>query len=98
MTEYKMSLIYDCPKCKARNFLDPYSYWEYKGNFKCGGCDELYYAEWENGQRVVDPGKPKNCVVSARGKLVACTQLKPEDLEGSCWKRITAQRKFGKSW
>ena len=43
-------------------------------------------------------GKPKNCVVSARGKLVACTQLKPEDLEGSCWKRITAQRKYGKSW
>ena len=83
----------------------------------------LYYAEWENGQRVVDPekakgkdfilpgyvetedlkplsgegktsappfanvtflGKPKNCVVSARGKLVACTQLTPEDLDGSC--------------
>jgi hypothetical protein len=36
--------------------------------------------------------------VSARGKLVACTQLKPEDLDGSAWKRITAQRKFGKSW
>jgi hypothetical protein len=37
-------------------------------------------------------------VVSARGKLCACTQLTPEDLEGSCWKRITAQRKYGKSW
>ncbi|MBU4233797.1 MAG: hypothetical protein L6277_03725 [Desulfobacterales bacterium] len=137
MTEFKMSLIYDCGKCKARNFLDPYSYWEYKGNFKCGGCDALYYSEWENGQRVVEPeapkgdkfilpgyvetedlkplsgpgktsdppfanvtfvGKPKNCVTSARGKLVACTQLTPEDLDGSAWKRITAQRKYGKSW
>jgi len=35
---------------------------------------------------------------SARGKLVACTQLTPEDLDGSCWKRISAQRKYGKSW
>ncbi len=26
MTEFKISLFYDCPKCKARNFLDPYSY------------------------------------------------------------------------
>ena len=137
MTEFKMSLIYDCKKCETRLFLDPYSYWDFKGNFKCAGCDELYYAEWENGQRVLEPekakgkdfilpgyaetkdlkplsgdgktsaqpfanvtflGKHKNCVTSARGKLVACTQLKPEDLEGSCWKRITAQRKFGKSW
>ena len=137
MTEFKMSLIYDCPKCEARNFLDPYSFWEYKGNFKCAGCEELYYAEWENGQRVEEPGpaqgsdyilpgyaetkdlkplsgegktspppfanstflgKPKNTTSSARGKLCACTQLTPEDLEGSCWKRITAQRKYGKSW
>ncbi len=136
MTEFKVSLFYDC-KCEARNFLDPYSFWEYKGNFKCAGCDVLYYAEWENGQRVVEPeapkgsafilpgyaetkdlqplsgagktsdppfanvtfvGKPKNLVTSARGKLVACTQLTPEDLDGSAWKRITAQRKYGKSW
>jgi hypothetical protein len=43
-------------------------------------------------------GKPKNLTQSARGKLVACTQLTPEDLDGSCWKRISALRKFGKSW
>ena len=43
-------------------------------------------------------GKPKNLTQSARGKLVACTQLKPEDLDGSCWKRIAAQRKYGKTW
>ena len=137
MSEFKMSLIYQCTKCKARNFLDPYSFWDYSGNFKCGGCDTLYYSEWENGQRVVEPetargtefilpgyvetedlkplsgegktsappfanttflGRPKNTTMSARGKLVSCTQLTPEDLDGSCWKRITAQRKFGKSW
>lgn len=135
--ETKMSLIYQCPECKARMYLDPYSFWEYSGNFKCAGCDKLYYAEWENGQRVVEPeaargtefilpgyvetedleplsgpgktspppnanvtflGKPKNVTVSARGRLVSCTQLKPEDLDGSCWKRIMAQRKFGKTW
>jgi hypothetical protein len=135
--EFKMSLIYQCPKCKARMFLDPYSFWEYSGNFKCAGCEALFYAEWENGQRVVEPeaargtefilpgyvetedleplsgpgktspppnanvtflGKPKNLTASARGKLVACTQLKPEDLDGSVWKRIMAQRKFGKTW
>ncbi len=137
MSEFKMSLIYDCPKCKSRMFFDPYSYWDYSGNFKCAGCNELYYAEWENGQRVVEPekargsefilpgyaetpdlkplsgegktappplanvdflGKPKNTTKSARGKLCACTQLKPEDLVGSCWKEIAAQKKFGKSW
>jgi hypothetical protein len=137
MTEFKISLFHDCPKCETRNMFDPYSFWEYKGNFKCAGCDVLYYAEWENGQRVVEPeaprgkdfilpgyaetkdlkplsapgktsppayaspsflGKPKNVTVSARGKLCACAQLTPEDLDGSCWKRVTAQRKYGKSW
>jgi len=43
-------------------------------------------------------GGPKNLTQSVRGKLVACTQLTPEDLDGSCWKRIIAQRKYGKSW
>ena len=137
MTEFHISLIYQCTKCQARNYLDPYSFWEYKGNFKCGGCDTLYYGEWENGQRVEEPGpprgtdyilpgyaetedlkplsgsgktslppyanvtflgKPKNTTLSARGRLVACTQLTPDELEGSCWKRIVAQRKFGKTW
>ncbi len=137
MTEFKMSLIYKCDKCKATNYLDPYSFWDYTGNFKCAGCDALYYAEWENGQRVVEPeapkgaefilpgyaetedlkplsgegktsappfanttflGRPKNTTTSARGKLCSCTQLTPEDLDGSAWKRITAQRKFGKTW
>ena len=59
MTEFKVSLFYDCKKCETRNFLDPYSFWEYSGNFKCAGCDTLYYAEWENGQRVVDPEKAR---------------------------------------
>ncbi len=136
MTEFKMSLIYQCDKCKARNYLDPYSFWNYTGNFKCAGCDALYYVEFEDGQRVelsagkgkdyilpgyaetedlkplsgagkTSPppyanvtflGKPKNTTTSARGRLCACTQLTPDDLEGSTWKRIVAQRKYGKSW
>jgi hypothetical protein len=137
MTEFKVSLFHDCPKCETRNMFDPYSFWDYSGNFKCADCDVLYYAEWENGQRVVEPeasrgtdfilpgyaetkdlkplsgpgktsppayasatfmGKPKNSTVSARGRLVACTQLTPEDLDGSRWKRISALRKFGKTW
>ncbi len=81
MTEFKISLMYDCPKCKARNFLDPYSFWEYKGNFKCGGCDELYYAEWENGQRVVEPGKAKGKEFILPG-YVETEDLKPLSGEG----------------
>jgi hypothetical protein len=33
MTEFQMSLIYQCDKCKARNYLDPYSYLELYGQF-----------------------------------------------------------------
>ena len=81
MTEFKISLMYDCPKCKARNFLDPYSYWEYKGNFKCGGCDALYYAEWENGQRVVEPEAAKGKDFILPG-YVETEDLKPLSGEG----------------
>lgn len=136
MAEFKMSLIYQCEKCQARNYLDPYSYWNYTGNFKCAGCDTLYYVEFADGQReelgpargtdyvlpgyaetedlkplsgegktsqppyanVTFLGKPKNTVMSVRGRLCACSQLTQEDLDGSTWKRIKAQRKFGKVW
>lgn len=139
MTELNKGLFLKCEdaNCQAMNYLDPYTFWNYKGNVKCAGCDRLYYIEQEDGHKVVGPeaarghefalpgyaetpdlktlsgagktsqppralptfmGKPKNVTRNARGNLIACTQLKPEDLEGSCWKEILKQRKFGPVW
>ncbi len=81
MTEFKISLFYDCAKCKARNFFDPYSFWEYSGNFKCAGCGDLYYAEWENGQRVVEPEKARGTDFILPG-YAETADLKPLSGEG----------------
>lgn len=137
MSELNKGLFLKCDSCKALNYLDPYTYWDFKGNVKCAGCDKLYYIEQEAGFKVEGPeaargtdynlpgyaetedlqslsgdgktskppqhlpvflGRPKNVTTSKRGKPVACTQLKPEDLVGSCWKEIAKRRKFGPSW
>ncbi len=44
-----------CSKCEVRNYLDPYSFWDYDGNFKCAGCDTVYYVKKDNGQLVDGP-------------------------------------------
>lgn len=44
-----------CGECGARNYLDPYSFWNFKGNVKCAGCETLYYFEKENGQMTEGP-------------------------------------------
>lgn len=139
MSDLNKGLFLKCENanCKALNYLDPYSYWDFKGNVKCAGCDTLYYIEQEAGFKVVGPepgrgtdyrlpgyaetenlepltgkgktsdppqhlpefiGKPKNVTRSKRGNLIACTQLKPEDLIGSTWKEIVKQRKYGPVW
>jgi len=139
MSDLDKGLFLKCQneKCKALNYLDPYSFWDFKGNVKCAGCDAVYYIEQEAGYKVVGPepargsefklpgyaeteglepltgagktsdppqhlpvfiGKPKNVTKSKRGNLIACTQLKPEDLVGSCWKEIAKQRKYGPVW
>ncbi|MFQ5855199.1 MAG: hypothetical protein ACE5LU_06105 [Anaerolineae bacterium] len=44
-----------CSKCEVRNYLDPYSFWDYEGNYKCAGCDTVYYVKKDNGQLVDGP-------------------------------------------
>lgn len=44
-----------CSKCEIRNYLDPYSFWDYDGNFKCAGCGTVYYVKKDNGQLVDGP-------------------------------------------
>lgn len=44
-----------CDKCEVRNYLDPYSFWDYEGNYKCAGCDTVYYVKKVNGQLVDGP-------------------------------------------
>jgi len=42
--------ILTCEKCGVTNYLDPYTFWDYEGNFKCAGCGELYFVKKVNGQ------------------------------------------------
>ena len=45
----------ECPKCGVINYLDPYTFWYFKGKVKCAGCDAVWYVEKENGQLVKGP-------------------------------------------
>lgn len=47
--------IVSCPKCEVLNYLDPYTFWDYEGNFKCAGCDTVYHVKKENGQLLEGP-------------------------------------------
>lgn len=49
------SLVLICEKCGAKNFLDPYAFWNFKGKTKCAGCDQIYAIELANGQAVRPP-------------------------------------------
>ncbi len=51
------SLVLICEKCQAKNFLDPYAFWNFKGKTKCAGCDQIYAIELANGQAVRPPEK-----------------------------------------
>jgi len=48
------SLILECPKCETLNYLDPFTFWNFKGKIKCAGCDAIWAYELVNG-----PGKPR---------------------------------------
>ena len=48
-------LVLTCPKCETKNFLDPYPFWNFKGNTKCASCDALYAMKFENGQLLSGP-------------------------------------------
>lgn len=55
-TSYKhCSLLLECPKCSVINYMDPFSFWNFKGKVKCAGCDAVYALTYANGQRVQGP-------------------------------------------
>ena len=44
-----------CPKCSVKNYLDPYPFWNFKGNTKCTGCGSVYRLDIQNGACVAGP-------------------------------------------
>ena len=51
----KQGLVLTCAKCSTKNFLDPYPFWNFKGNTKCAGCDTIYSVAFAKGQQVSGP-------------------------------------------
>lgn len=47
-------MLLTCPKCKTKNFLDPYPFWNFKGTTQCAGCKQIWRLETSNGARVSD--------------------------------------------
>jgi hypothetical protein len=73
--------IISCGKCEARNYLDPYSYWNFTGDVKCAGCDQVWYLEKENGQVTAGPEAGKGGEVHLPG-YAETSDLKPLSGEG----------------
>jgi hypothetical protein len=43
--------------CGVRNYLDPFSFWNFKGKLKCAGCDGIFSYALKNGVRQAGPDK-----------------------------------------
>ena len=76
------SLILECPKCEVINYLDPFTFWNFKGKIKCAGCDVVYAYELENGHRKAPPAEAKG----PHDKVPGFAQTKD-------WKPITDPKK-----
>jgi len=79
------SLILECPKCETINYLDPFTFWMFKGKIKCAGCDAIWAYEIQSGTRTGPP-------VAAQGphdKMPGYAQSKD-------WKGITDPTKVNK--
>lgn len=48
-------MLLTCPKCKTKNFLDPYPFWNFKGTTKCAGCSAMYRLQTVAGTCVSGP-------------------------------------------
>jgi hypothetical protein len=58
------SLILECPKCETINYLDPFSFWNFKGKVKCAGCGSIWAYELVNGTRGT-PGRRRGAARQA---------------------------------
>jgi hypothetical protein len=76
------SLILECPKCETINYLDPFTFWNFKGKIKCAGCDAIWAYELENGHRKAPPAEAK----APHDKVPGFAQSKD-------WKPITDPKK-----
>ncbi|MFA6149615.1 MAG: hypothetical protein WC899_15580 [bacterium] len=76
------SLILQCPKCTVINYLDPFTFWNFKGKVKCAGCDAIWETALVNGVRT---GPPKEGT-APHDKLPGFAQTKD-------WKPITTPGK-----
>ena len=59
------TMLLTCPKCKTKNFLDPYPFWNFKGTTQCAGCRTIWRIE-TSGRRVCvrargSQGSPWTC-------------------------------------
>jgi hypothetical protein len=79
------SLILECPKCETLNYLDPFTFWNFKGKIKCAGCDAIWAYELVNGTRKAAPA----AATAPHDKMPGYAQSKD-------WKTITDFSKVNK--
>jgi hypothetical protein len=48
-----------CPKCKTKNYLDPYPFWNFKGTTQCAGCSTIWRIQTTGGGCVSGPEEAK---------------------------------------
>jgi hypothetical protein len=48
-------MLLTCPKCKTKNFLDPYPFWNFKGTTQCAGCKVIWRIQTSGGACVAGP-------------------------------------------
>ena len=51
-----------CPKCKTKNYLDPYPFWNFKGTTQCADCRTVWRIETQGGGCVSGPEEAKGPV------------------------------------
>lgn len=82
MSFKETSLIVECPKCEVINYLDPFTFWNFDGKWKCAGCDAIYAYKLVNGVRQGPPAPAQG----TPDKLPGFAQTKD-------WKPITTPGK-----
>ncbi len=89
------SLIVECPKCEVINYLDPFTFWNFDGKFKCAGCDAVFAYKIVSGARQGPPVEAKGPhdkvpgfaqtkdwkPITTPGKVAAAPQAR-EDFQG----------------
>ncbi len=74
----------ECPKCEMINYLDPFTFWNFKGKIKCAGCDAVWAYELVNGTR---QGRAEGAAKGPHDKMPGFAQSKD-------WKTITDSRRW----